>query len=426
MFEIIFHMLRSVGQFYCLLVVIKVTTIASACGIQWNLPQNHFDGIDKDGYISYWEKIGEIDDGRGTRFPLHVNFRSDRELVSPFFGYGWMVAFLDSHIIQIDEKTFRLVQPDGWIRNFRRKNVAEVILEGGGGWKAEIRGNGIIAWAPCGWKLTYLRGKIQSFSTPQNDIIQYNYIDNRLSSVTKGGRELLGIQYDTQGKATRLTTSLKTYIIKYGFKKRFLGTREIGMDYGVSQILSEGRQSVLFEYGYTENNTISSLTINKPNGNTRRLCWNTVNKRATQDNDWNYTIASTRGTGINKIDVTIITRRNDVKIESWHWGNGYEFTQNEEGSWNKIEKFISGPFQGKIRYVETLTNGVRSTTTYLYKEGGMLLEKKRILDGGRETLQNYFNDNSSIIIHQLNGKETAKIFLNSQGKTYAIQPNDNN
>ena len=56
---------------------------APACGLDWTLPQAHFEGVDDQGYVAYWEKIAQADLGDGLTIPLHIGFNSHREASSP-------------------------------------------------------------------------------------------------------------------------------------------------------------------------------------------------------------------------------------------------------------------------------------------------------------------------------------------------------
>ncbi|HEX4141806.1 MAG TPA: hypothetical protein VHY09_15770, partial [Candidatus Methylacidiphilales bacterium] len=81
---------------------------ALGCGLDWTLPQAHFEGVEEHGYVAYWEKIGEIELGDGVVLPVHIGFNSHREASSPVLGKGWIVALLESHVEPIDENAMNV------------------------------------------------------------------------------------------------------------------------------------------------------------------------------------------------------------------------------------------------------------------------------------------------------------------------------
>ena len=46
-----------------------------SCGLDWSLPDNHFENVNSQGKFSYWQKLGEIKVGDDFAFPIHLNFR---------------------------------------------------------------------------------------------------------------------------------------------------------------------------------------------------------------------------------------------------------------------------------------------------------------------------------------------------------------
>jgi len=86
----IFLKIRS--HFYACVALTVLTGQSIGCGISWKAPTNHFDGVNERGFLSYWEQIGEFDFGGALKIPLILNFRSNRDSVSPYGGYGWLVV----------------------------------------------------------------------------------------------------------------------------------------------------------------------------------------------------------------------------------------------------------------------------------------------------------------------------------------------
>src|SRR5579862_4047607 len=112
---------------------------------------NHFDGVNSQGYVAYWEKVGDLDLGDDLKLPMFIGFRSNKENgePSPYLGQGWILPLLESNFVQTGENTFLMMQPDGWNNYFLRDNPNDTVLRGSSGWRAEITNDTITAWAPC-------------------------------------------------------------------------------------------------------------------------------------------------------------------------------------------------------------------------------------------------------------------------------------
>jgi hypothetical protein len=146
-----------------------------ACGLDWTLPQAHFEGVEEHGFVSYWEKVGEIDLGNKVVLPVNIGFNSHREASSPVLGKGWIVALLESHVEPIDENAMNVIMPDGWTFLFLRNANSET-WRGNAGWMGETNDARFTISAPCGWKITYDRGKIQEIDGDQIGALTFSYI----------------------------------------------------------------------------------------------------------------------------------------------------------------------------------------------------------------------------------------------------------
>ena len=115
----------------------------SACGLDWSPPTNHFDGVDEQGYVEYWEKVADVDFGDGLKLPMEIGFRSHYEngAPSPYLGAGWVIPLLEANFVQTGENSFEMLQPDGWTNLFLRKDTTT--LNGSAGWMAQINGDTI-------------------------------------------------------------------------------------------------------------------------------------------------------------------------------------------------------------------------------------------------------------------------------------------
>jgi hypothetical protein len=212
----------SLGSALACLAFLATEGPGRACGLDWTLPANHFDGVNEWGYVSYWEKVGDLDLGDGLILPLTINFCTSRDgWSSPYLGQGWILPLLDSNFVQVDERTFRMVEPDGRIRMFWRGNSNDTILGSAGGWKAEINGDQINAYASCGWKVSYLKGHIVGLSTPKNQQLDFAYSGNTVVAIREKGATRLSIERDVaSGRVNALVFSGKRIEIALDEKPR--------------------------------------------------------------------------------------------------------------------------------------------------------------------------------------------------------------
>ena len=130
------------------------------CGLDWSEPKSHFEGVSFQGYVFLVEPLGEVELRDGRKLPLRAIFRSENNLVSPYLGRGWELPIFESHIVQMDERWFRVVEPTGWYRLFWRDEKDPAVLHGQGNWKGVIQGNSISVMADCGDRLDFQDGRL--------------------------------------------------------------------------------------------------------------------------------------------------------------------------------------------------------------------------------------------------------------------------
>jgi hypothetical protein len=196
---------------------VALAASAFGCGLDWNLPTNHFDGVNEQGYVAYWEKVGDVDFGDDLKLPLVIGFRSNKEngAPSPYLGAGWILPLLESNFVQTGENSFVMMQPDGWNNLFLRRD--DTTLNGSAGWMAEIKGNTITAWAKCGWKLEFFKGHIVSMTTPKNRKFEFVYSGSVVTAVRENGVAKLTAEQESTGKVKALLFN----------GKRILGVRSL-------------------------------------------------------------------------------------------------------------------------------------------------------------------------------------------------------
>jgi hypothetical protein len=327
---------------------------AYACGINWNLPKNHFDGVNEFGFVSIWENIGKIDTGDGLVLPLNINFRSDRNTSSSTLGAGWHLALLDSNIVQVDERTFMMFDPAGPFRLFWRDAKNPNILGGQAGWKAEIRGDTITAWADCGGiKLVFNKGRIASMQVKEKTFT-YDYHNGQISELIEGNTPILKVERaPVSDEVTGLTLANNQKIeIKLGEKPIIQSVNGINVvsrkTHSVGEITRPDGIKKIFDYSTTSKlqPTISVSANEVP----RTIAWSSDTRHILSDGPWKYEVIPSKTIGHN----AAISRTNgDSMTESWHYcqSSGEEVVQSEAGKIMRKKWHTSGKLSGKIRSI---------------------------------------------------------------------------
>ena len=343
---------------------------AYACGIDWNLPKNHFDGVNEFGFVSIWENIGEIDTGDGLVLPLNINFRSDRNTSSSTLGAGWHLALLDSNIVQIDERTFMMFDPAGPFRLFWRDAKNPNILGGQAGWKAEIRGDTITAWADCGGiKLVFNKGRIASMQV-KDKTFTYDYQNGQISKLREGNTPILKVERaPVSDEVTGLTLANNQKIeIKLGERPRVQTIQGknlvVAKDLSLASISTESQEQAQmreFEYG-VDDRIQPTLTVKETGSTDRKVVWNPGNMLISRDGEWTYEIKP----GAGPFDNAAIGRENARnQSEFWHRNNtkGEEIVRHGDGSATVKRWFTTGTLRGRPRSNEE-THSADSGSTY--------------------------------------------------------------
>ncbi len=354
--------LLSSSHIHCLVLFIWIaiaSTKIHACGLDWTVPQNHFDGVDENGHLSYWKQLGQIDIGDGYVVPLSVNFSSVRHSPS-MLGEGWIVPLLESRIEPVDENTFKVVMPDGWIFTFLRNGDTDT-WRGNSGWLGEKKDNIVKLSAPCGWSLSYNAGIIQAITTPKGNTVSYTYFENGgVKLVNEANIPLITFTHaekqttiETQTFSISVTTSASSYAVLYRENK----SHQINKQFS-------------FEVSKTDGPAVSSLKITKEAEASRYFGWITKTGCVCSDGDWTYTVSSS--------NPPTITRINGLHKQSYCAGEG-EITEETDGL-RTITTFFSnsGILAHHLRSIITMKDGKTvSEEHYTYDERGALLRITR-------------------------------------------------
>lgn len=398
----------SLGMF-CMAGALLVAGLASTsrgCGIDWSVPETHFDGVDARGHVCYSEKIGEVDFGGGLNLPLIINFRSDRESSSPYLGKGWILALLDSNFVQTGENAFQMVQPDGWVRPFYRGKPSDTTLNGGPNWKGEISGNTISVWVDCGWKFMYFKGKIAALENPKGRKLEFVYSGGKVTEIRENGAVKFAVDFDSAGgRSGSLEFNGKRLHIEESEKPRIqtIGGRNVVAGFDSSLHSLSGTDAADDRFEFAVNDTVeATLKISGKAGGERKVVWDPGTKLISKDGEWTYRIAAAK----TPFENAAIERRNLVaQNEYWYLdrAKSQETTKGLDGSEVLREWFASGALALATRVEICKSNSkLLSKRRYIYDEHAKLIRDIFERIDQDVTVTNYWpNGNPKEIITEL-------------------------
>ena len=368
------------------------------CGLDFKVPKDHFDGVNEFGYVSYWDKIGDLDLGEGLSIPLVIGFQSDREWSSPYLGYGWIMPLFDSNLVQTGENSFEMIAPDGYTVEFGRDGKKPTVLNGQRGLKGEISGDTITLWTSCGWKLSYTKGKITSIGTPKGKTLLIGRDATGVArDVSYDGKVVIRVERDFKGLVTGLDLGDKHIEFEQTEKPRIqsiLGKNVVaGKDMSLGKVTSENGVIKTCEYNVSDG-LQPKLTVSDAGKPPRQIAWDSKTRFIAKDNGWNYNIIPAEYRGGN----AAIRRVSSVgQKEFWHYDalQAQEISQSSTGLEKSIRWFASGIFAGKIRTISLNDgNGSQRALLYSYDIHGHLV---RISQSLKSKTNPAFEDSSKII-----------------------------
>jgi hypothetical protein len=346
---------------------------APACGLDWNLPHDHFDGMDKFGYVSYWKTIGELDLGEGLVLPIHIHFSSNQETSSPYLGSGWTLPLLESHIVFREENLVEVHEPNGRTRLFWRDPNDFSLFHGQGGWLAQSLGPTFIAWADCGWKLVFTNGQLVGITSPKDRKLEFVYRNGTVTEIREGGQKKLSVDQESDGSGQKaLSFNGKRIGIELGERPRVQIIAGQNVVAGVDQSLRRlaEAEGVAEEFHFDINDRVQptlkmrqknqrQLNIKEPDGAIRQIAWDPLSRRILRDNEWQYDITEPPSPWEN---AAILRNLPDGKREYW-----YEDVRRTravslklDGSGRARWNYEDGTLKGLVREERTLHGGVLS------------------------------------------------------------------
>ena len=360
----------------CLLSLSK----GNACG-DFSLPTTHFEGVSEKGAVSHWEQIGSLDLGE-IKLPLIIGFQTYLPYSSPELGAGWTLPLFDSNIVQRDEGTFDMIQPDGSWGLFRRDATNPNILHGSGGMLAEINGDTITVNSTCGsgWKMVFNQGKLVSLSKGNHNLSIIRDPLGRAIGLKDGAARVLTLEQDQgTGLAKSIEMGEKKYELSYDGKPRVERVNGVNLVGGVDQSLhkitfpsQDGGESETFDFAVTDK-LLPNLKITDTQGRERMIVWGT-DGRILQDGEWSYTIKPQPDPDARF--ATIERKRADGKSEFWNRdeAKGEEIIIALGGLIRKKTWFTSGVTSGHPRSIIDTINGVEvRSRKWSYNEKGNIL-----------------------------------------------------
>jgi YD repeat-containing protein len=367
-----------------------------ACG-DWSLPQNHFEGVNSTGFVDYWEQIGTLDLG-DIKVPVNIGFQTYLPYVSKELGAGWILPLLDANIVQRDEGTFDMVQPDGWIALFRRDGSNPNILHGSGGMLAEIQGSTITVNSTCGsgWKMVFTQGKLTSLSKGKHTLSIERDDLGRGVAIRDGITPVMRLEQDqATGLAKSIQIGSQKYLFDYEGKPRIENVGGQNLVGGVEPSLHQitypqemGGKKETFDFAVTDK-MLPDLKITDAQGKKRMIVWG-LDGRMLQDGEWSYKITPSKETVAN----AAIERTNAQKQKEYWFRddpNGKETTLALDGVKTEKSWFTSGVAAGAIRKKEMIVKGVSKVIYQAsYNEEGKLF--REFLENGEVNQFTYAED----------------------------------
>jgi len=343
-----------------------------ACGINWAQPKSHFEGVSFQGYVFLVEEMGNIELKSGQKLPLRAIFRSESNQTSPYVGNGWEIPLLESQIVQMDERFFRLVEPSGWFRLFWRDEKDPAVLHGQGNWKGTIRENSISLVADCGSRLDYRDGKLISMQIKDEKLDVLRNLDGT-ASIVQGMVTLLTIGNSLSNENTQLRVGnaapIEISLADRPLVEVVANQTVIGKQ--VKSLASIGTSSgPKREFAYRVDES-RNPTINLGN---RKIVWNPSDRLIVADAKWKYQITP------DKNHKNVAIRRTDPKGRSEFWQKddtkGIELTEGSNGIRKVTTSFASGKLLGQVRKREEIVNGVNKVVYQArYNENGVRFQE---------------------------------------------------
>ena len=361
-------------------------TSGHACG-DLRIPTTHFEGVNEEGFVSRWRQLGALDLG-DIQVPVITGFQTYKTYISPELGSGWILPLLDANIVQKDEKSFDMVQPDGWRVHFWRDANNPNVLHGSNLGLAEIQGDTITVNSTCGsgWKMVFTQGKLTSLSKGNHKLTIERDALGRGVAVRDGITPVMTLEQDqATGLAKSIQIGSQKYQLAYDGKPRIENVGGQNLVGGVEPSLHQitypqemGGKKETYDFAVTVK-MLPSLKITDTEGKERMIVWG-LDGRILHDGEWTYTI---KPQADPESRFASIERKNAAgKSELWNRdeAKGEEVTQGIDGGKTVKTWFTSGVAARKTRKETMLINNkIVNQNNWSYNEQGTLI--RSVQDG---------------------------------------------
>jgi hypothetical protein len=359
---------------FILLGLMLAPSLGMGCGLDWTLPQAHFDGVEEHGYVAYWEKIGEADLSDGLVIPVNIGFNSHGEASSPTLGKGWTVALLESHVIPVDENCMNVIMPDGWTFTFLRNGNTET-WRGNAGWVGETKNTMFTITAPCGWRVKYDGGKIQEIDSNKNRTLTYKYNGSIATEVDMDAKPFVQIENNpAPGVQTALIIGHERVDLSLAQRPRIQTIKSqnlvTGFDQSLSQLQWPDGKTESFAFGTTDKTLDPTLTITHADQTKRNFTWDARTRQIKTDGEWTYKLIPG--------DNVALDRANAMGQGEYYSTNpltGTIISQGIDGIRFFTTKYVNaGALNGKLRTAYAISNGITTLINRCdYDEKGRLI-----------------------------------------------------
>ncbi|CAN5469261.1 hypothetical protein BH09VER1_BH09VER1_26300 [soil metagenome] len=387
-----------------------------ACGLRLTEPKSHFDGVDSLGHVNLVEKLGQLDAGK-FKLPIFLVFNSGVTRVSPYVGASFDLPLLSSRMEATDENTFKFYEPDGWYQTFWRDSKDPTLLNGGSGWKAEIKGDVITAWANCGGsKATFVKGKITELEI---DGKKFNYVynGNQVAEIRVDGAPVLKVQTNANtGEITGLSLGMNDTVTFVQDKKPKIQTVSgknlvTAVENSLGGVVLADGTKKSFEFA-VDDQVRPTLLIN----NLKKVTWDPGTLQIIKADDWSYDVKPINDSLAN----AQISRTNSKgQKESWirDATKGEEITHMSDGTTLRRTWFTSGALYGKPRSSSKMLDGKEySSSSWSYDEKGRVLRlEERKKDRVSMTVYKYL-ESQDVTERYLNGDLREINVYNTSGR----------
>lgn len=389
----------------------------SGCGINWNPTFAPFDGLDSDGKVCVRNEVGQLQLTNKIKIPLSIMFSSAANPNNGLMGYGWICPFLESNIIQADENTFCVMLPDGKKVNLKRTSNNPNLLSGAG-WNAEVIGNSIDIRAECGWRASYLNGKIVSLAGPGDVQVWYRYQEGELSTVSTRTGEILRVRRETgtgsQNQALTLELGMTDkVVIQFGERPVVVGRDKLfyisSIRKSVAELLTQDGKTLRFNYEFSQDGK-ESLHVDNKTENRDCYTWNVGNKKLETANGWAYKVT---GDGDEVPRTFERFLESDPTVHQLEYSNpqlGIRKYLTPSGELRVVHTFTSGALAGLLRKVESATS---------LKNECLAVQEKRSYDERGRLLQICMEKNT-LNISQQNNNEMVTWQNQNSGRSLSI------